>query len=122
MPERAFDLTWIAATEEHFLGETIATLGQRGGTERTAWALLQIYRRMVSLSLVKDGWVAFPFRQSDIADAIGMSLVHTNRTLGLLRSRGLVQFSARHLRVADVAKLAEVAEDDPARLPVRPLF
>jgi CRP-like cAMP-binding protein len=122
MPERAFDLTWIAATEEHFLGETIATLGQRGGTERTAWALLQIYRRMVSLSLAKDGWVSFPFRQSDIADAIGMSLVHTNRTLGLLRSRGLVQVSARRLRVADVAKLAEVAEDDPARLPVRPLF
>ena len=31
-PARAYDLTWIAAVEEHFLGETIATLGQRWTT------------------------------------------------------------------------------------------
>lgn len=121
-PERAFDLTWIAATEEHFLGETIATLGQRGGTERTAWALLQIYRRLVSLSLATDGWVPFPFRQADLADAIGLSLVHTNRTLTVLRSRGLVEFSGRKMRVADQHGLAKVADDDPDRVPVRPLF
>ena len=32
-PERAYDLTWIAAMEEHFLGETVVTLGQRDATE-----------------------------------------------------------------------------------------
>jgi CRP/FNR family transcriptional regulator, anaerobic regulatory protein len=41
--ERAYDLTWIAAVEEHFLGETIATLGQRDATERLAWAFLRIW-------------------------------------------------------------------------------
>ena len=38
-PPRAYDLTWIAAIEEHFLGETVATLGQRDATQRIAWAL-----------------------------------------------------------------------------------
>jgi len=43
---RAYDLTWIAAVEEHFLGETIATLGQRDALERMAWALLRMWRRL----------------------------------------------------------------------------
>lgn len=30
-PSRAYDLTWLAAVEEHFLGETIASIGQRSG-------------------------------------------------------------------------------------------
>lgn len=121
-PERAFDLTWIGATEEHFLGETIATLGQRDGIERTAWALLQIYRRMRALGLAVDAWVPFPFRQADLADAIGLSLVHTNKTLRRLRANGHVQFRRHAMLVPDIRALATVAADDPERVPVRPLF
>ena len=39
-PARAYDLVWIAATEEHFLAEIIATLGRRTALQRTAWALM----------------------------------------------------------------------------------
>ena len=77
-PSRAYDLTWLAAVEEHFLGETIASIGQRSGIQRMAWALLRVYQRLRSVGLGRDGSVPLPFRQQDLADALGLSLVHTN--------------------------------------------
>jgi CRP-like cAMP-binding protein len=54
-PQRAYDLTWIAAVEEHFLGETIASLGQRDAGQRIAWALLRIWQRLRAAGLGGTG-------------------------------------------------------------------
>jgi CRP/FNR family transcriptional regulator, anaerobic regulatory protein len=95
-PGRAYDLTWIAAVEEHFLGETIATLGQRDAAQRIAWAFLRIEKRLSALGLGRIGpqgsSVPMPFRQQDLADALGLSLVHTNKTLGRLRDRKIAHW------------------------------
>ena len=40
-PSRAFDITWLAAIEEHFLGETLATVGQRTALQAVSWAMLK---------------------------------------------------------------------------------
>ncbi len=106
---RAYDLTWIAAVEEHFLGETIATLGQRDASERMAWAFLRIWRRLSAVGLLRDGSVPLPFRQQDIADALGLSLVHTNKTVARLRSLGLAQWQNGRLSIASTARLAAAA-------------
>lgn len=108
-PDRAFDLTWIAAVEEHFLGETIATLGQRDATERMAWAMARIWRRLSALGLRDAGQVPLPFRQAELADALGLSLVHTSRTLSRLRSLGLIRWSRQRLHVADEPALLALA-------------
>ena len=106
---RAYDLTWIAAVEEHFLGDTIATLGQRDASERLAWAFLRIWRRLSAVGLLRDGSVPLPFRQQDIADALGLSLVHTNKTVASLRSLGLAGWQNGRLTVANTARLASAA-------------
>ena len=121
-PDRAFDLTWIAAVEEHFLGETIATLGQRNAEERVAWALLRIFGRLRAVGLVKGGSTPLPFRQRDLADALGLSLVHTNKTLSALRARDLVSWHDGVLTIPNVALLAELANASPEPLEKRPLM
>ena len=121
-PDRAFDLTWIAAVEEHFLGETIATLGQRNAEERIGWALLRIFGRLRGVGLVKKGATPLPFRQRDLADALGLSLVHTNKTLSALRARGLVTWHDGILTIPDVAALAKLANVSPEPLEKRPLM
>lgn len=108
-PARAYDLTWIAAVEEHFLGETIATLGQRDATERLAWALLRIWRRLQAVGLARGSAVPLPFRQQDLADALGLSLVHTNKTVARLRREGLALWTGGQLVVPDMARLAVTA-------------
>ena len=121
-PSRAYDITWIAAVEEHFLGETIATLGQRSASQRIAWALLRIEARLRAVGLGSGNRVPLPFRQQDLADALGLSLVHTNKTLGHLRDRQIAVWRDGYLQVLDRVMLGEVAMTDPEVEPTRPLF
>lgn len=121
-PSRAYDLTWIAAVEEHFLGETVATLGQRDATERVAWALVRIWRRLVALGMESNGTVPFPFRQQDLADALGLSIVHTNRRIVALRRAKLAEISGRRLVMHDHHALSQVAQLDMDKDDVRPIL
>lgn len=119
---RAYDLTWIAAVEEHFLGETIATLGQRDATERLAWAFLRIWRRLSAVGLLRDGSVPLPFRQQDMADALGLSLVHTNKTVARLNNQGLAVWQSGRLSIPDIKALAAVAGVSDERAEIRPIL
>lgn len=121
-PERAYDMTWIAAVEEHFLGETVATLGQRDATQRVAWALVRIWRRLVALGMDQGGAVPFPFRQHDLADALGLSVVHTNRVLGQLRRANLASIVGRRLVMQDHRRLSDLAQLDMDKEDVRPIL
>jgi CRP/FNR family transcriptional regulator, anaerobic regulatory protein len=121
-PSRAYDLTWIAAVEEHFLGETLAALGQRTAGQRIGWALLRIHHRLRAVGLEKAGVVPLAFRQQDMADALGLSLVHTNKTLMRLREIGLVRWSDGELEIQDRKKLAEFVGAAPEPLEKRPLM
>jgi CRP/FNR family transcriptional regulator, anaerobic regulatory protein len=120
--ERAFDVTWLSAVEEHFLGETLAAVGRHDAETRIAWALWRIHRRLAAVGLARDGVVPFALRQQDLADALGLSLVHTNKTLARLRDAGIADWTGGILRVPDMARLAQRAGRDTEPPEVRPLI
>lgn len=107
-PRRAFDLTHVAATEEFLLGEMLAAVGQMDGMAKIAWVLNRFYKRLTALGLNENDQVPLPYRQQDIADAMGLSLVHTNKTLAKLRSQGVVTWSSEMLTVHRPNTLAEL--------------
>ena len=121
-PHRAFAFTWAAAAEERFLGEALATTGQRDALESVAWALATVMRRLRSLNLGRENVVPFPFRQQDLADALGLSLVHTNKTLAKLRDRQLAEWRDGELSIQDLAALEEIALIDDGAKPLRALI
>jgi CRP/FNR family transcriptional regulator len=121
-PDRAYDMTWIAAVEEHFLGETIATLGQRDATEKVAWALARIWQRMDGLGYAADGTVPLPFRQHELADALGLSPVHTSRTVAVLREMGLLVWKRSQLTILEPERLFTLAGLPMEREEQRPLL
>ena len=120
-PERGFDMTWLTAVEESLLGATLATVGQRDARERVSWALTTLFQRGRQLGLVENDAMPFPFRQQDLADALGLSLVHTNKTLARLRSMQLATWHDGTLRVLDEQQLSDLAcmdIDPPAERPL----
>ena len=120
-PHRAFDLTHLAAREEQLLGESLAAVGQLDGVGKVAWALLRFYRRLSALDLVRNGRCKLPYRQQDLADAIGLSLVHTNKTLAKLREGGVVTWASDELIVHDEARLRKLARQVDVETEARPL-
>ncbi|MEO9780979.1 MAG: Crp/Fnr family transcriptional regulator [Sedimentitalea sp.] len=120
-PERGFELAWLAAVEEHFLGDTLTTVGQRNALQAIAWAFVRIYLRINACGNGGDGAMRFPFKQKDLADALGLSLVHTNKTIGLLKSRQLIGWSGEEVLIHDLPGLAKVGlttVDVPKRRPI----
>lgn len=122
-PTRAYDLTWLAAVEEHLLGETVATLGQRTAPERIAWALLKLHGRIRAVGLGKNGSVPLPYRQQDLADALGLSLVHTNKTLGRFRRKQIASWTDGLLTIPAFDALQRIAMIEASEGPEeRPLL
>lgn len=122
MPQRAYDITWLAAREEHFLGDMLAIIGRRTGLERVSWGLLTYFRRAARLELTRGDSVPMPYRQQDLADAFGLSLVHTNKTLRKLRERGLVELAGGIMTIPDRRSLEALANMDAPTESQRPLI
>jgi CRP-like cAMP-binding protein len=122
VPSLAFDVTWLAAREEQLLDEALVSVGRRSAIERTAYVLLHLFTRAEEAGLVKNGVVQFPFTQQHLADTLGMSLVHTNKTLKRLLQSRAVRWEQRTFHVVDRAALVEIAGDDVKRRGSRPFI
>ena len=116
-PNLGYDVTWLAAREENILDENLLTTGRRNAMERVAMLLLHLYRRAERVGLMVNGEVEFPFNQQHIADALGLSLVHTNKTLRRLHRLGLHELQDGRLKVLNPKALQRVADyyDKPLR-------
>lgn len=118
----AFDLTWLAARQESILNEHLLSLGRRNAVECAAYYILHLYLRADDVGLVTEGKVRFPFTQEHLADALGLSLVHTNKTLKKLSSDGLIAWEHGWCSVPDTGALAELAKVDLDQPRTRPLL
>ncbi|MCY1670156.1 Crp/Fnr family transcriptional regulator [Novosphingobium sp. SL115] len=109
-PRLAFDLTWLAAHEEAALEEHIVSLGQRNARERMAALAVFLMQRGLDTGMVSEGTLSIGITQSQIADMLGLSLVHTNRTLQALRRHGLVDWTMGGIRVPDMDAVRSFAK------------
>lgn len=109
LPSLAFDITWLAAREEQLIDEHLVSLGRRTALERTAFLLLHLFVRAEEAGLVKDASIQFPFTQQHVADTLGMSLVHTNKTLKRLFLTKAIRWKDRVFEVLDRTALISIA-------------
>ena len=122
-PTLAFDVTWIAAREEQILDEGLTSVGRRTAMERLAYLLLTLFQRAEELGLTKDNSIQFPFTQQHVADTLGMSLVHTNKTLQRLNATKAMRWKERRFDILDRDALTRLASYEPPRQrPTRPFI
>jgi CRP-like cAMP-binding protein len=87
----------------------LADIGRRRAIGAVAHLILELYERLAKLDLVEGREMAFPLRQEDIADALGLTTAHVNRTLLKLRRLGLIEVSPPKLRVLNLDGLRREA-------------
>ena len=119
----AFDLTWIASREERLLDEQLLSVGRRSAMESIAYVLVHISNRAISLKLAttRDG-LSLPVTQQQLADALGLSLVHTNKTIRKLSNRGLMIWKNGYFKILDANELSRIADYVPVENQPRPLI
>lgn len=113
-PQLSFDLTWLAAHEEAALEEHIVSLGQRNARERMTALAVFLVQRGMDTRLAPGGVLAITITQGQIADMLGLSLVHTNRTLQALRRLQLVDWTLTYIRIPDMEAARRFAGIDAA--------
>lgn len=100
-------------TEARVQRNWMVRLGRRTALARTANLFCEIHARQKALALADGDRCAFPALQSDIADALGLSVVHTHRVLQTLKKMGLAMLRDGQLTILDWDALAALAEFDP---------
>ena len=94
---------------EERLFDQIVRIGRLTAKERVLNLLLELYDRLDSIGLVKENTFRIPLTQEVFADALGLSVVHINRTLQQLRREGLVTVGRGTVTLNQRHKLAAFA-------------
>ena len=92
--------------------EWVVNVGRRDSRARLAHLLCELAFRLERNGANKGGAFDFPLTQEQLADATGLTAVHTNRTLQSLRRDGLIQLTSGNLNVLDWEGLREVGDFD----------
>lgn len=108
-PGLSFDVTWLASREERMLDENLLSVGRRTALERAAYLVAFLYQRAASVGLVEQSGLLIPISQQHVADTLGLSIVHTNKTLRKLSDRKLIRWHDRACEVLDPRGLLDVA-------------
>ena len=122
MPGLAFDVAWLGSREESHVDENLTSAGRRTATERTAALIVMLYKRAKALGLVVEDTFLFPLTQQHIADALGLSLVHTNKTLARLRKMGMFARMNGSLTLTNPRVLEKIGQYFDEEIPQRPLI
>lgn len=92
--------------------EWVVNVGRRDSRARIAHLLCELAWRLKSLGGANGNTYEFPLTQEQLADATGLTSVHTNRTLQSLRKDGLIQLTSGSLTILDWEGLRDVGDFD----------
>ena len=112
---RAF--TWFSLAENAILRKWTLSLGRHSAVQRLAHLLCELSVRL-DAQRGEESRFHFPLTQELLADVLGLTAVHVNRSMQRLRSEGLIETASRTMTIRDVPKLRELGGFDPRYLQV----
>jgi CRP-like cAMP-binding protein len=92
--------------------EWMIGIGRRSAYTRIAHVLCEVLVRMKAVGLANGRECDLPVTQAELADALGLSTVHVNRSLQDLRAAGLIALRGGSLTVLNWDCLKESGEFD----------
>jgi len=94
-------LTWLAFVENALLNQAALSLARRSARDRLAHLLCELMLRLTRIGFARVDGYDLPLSQEKIADALGLTSVHINRTFRQLRTEQLASLSRQRLSLLD---------------------
>lgn len=91
----------------------IVNLGRLSATERICDLICEVFDRLHAVGRAVHNRCAMPLTQYDLADIAGISPVHVNRVLQMLRSAGLIELSNRRLVLRNPGAIRQMSGTPP---------
>lgn len=111
-PRLGAALCWIAGQDERYLEQQIVRIGRLNACLRIAHLFLELRHRLLIGGADQHEAQRIPLAQTLIADALGMSHVHANRSCRELQRIGLLQIENGEFILPDPDALAEYCNFD----------
>jgi CRP/FNR family transcriptional regulator, anaerobic regulatory protein len=108
-PELALRLARHLAGEAGRVEELLSVVGCGDALERMAFLMISLYRRQARHGDIDPLDCPFPLRRQHMADALGLTGAHINRTLNRLRQDGVAVIEKERLSIRDFPRLTTLA-------------
>ena len=96
--------------------EWTVCMARRSALARVAHLLCELHVRIEVAGRINGNSFESPLTQNELADCLGLTSVHVNRTLQELRRRNLLELERREVTLLDIPALQDVAEFDASYL------
>jgi CRP/FNR family transcriptional regulator len=93
--------------------QVVQHLWTQAPVQRLAYLFLDVFTRLKQIGIATDTMCPFPIARRLLAQLVGLSEVHFNRTLAEMRKDGLIDIDNNILYVRDEAQLADTAKLTP---------
>jgi CRP-like cAMP-binding protein len=96
--------------------EWLVAMGRRPAIGQLAHLMCELYVRLRLVDRTEGFSFRLPVTQNELADVLGLSVVHVNRTLRDLRRRGVIRWEGDRIHIDNWDGLVEIAEFDATYL------
>jgi CRP-like cAMP-binding protein len=104
---------WMLERDNHLAVDSLTNMSKGTAIERVAHLLWELITRLSAPAPVQIGEMyKVPLTQRLIADATGLTSIHVNRVLRVLRERRVVEMREGNILVIDLEHLASLAGAD----------
>lgn len=112
-PAIARALWWSALVDEATLREWLVNIGQREAPIRIAHLLCELLVRLRAVGINKGDSYSLPITQTELGDTMGLSSVHVNRSVQILREKGLITWKGDQMVITDIDGLIAYSQFNP---------
>jgi CRP-like cAMP-binding protein len=96
--------------EASIFREWVLNVGRRDSRTRLAHVLCEFAVRLEAQGLADEYGYELPMTQEQLADAVGLTPVHVNRTLKALEAEGLISRNRRNVSFPDWQRMRDVGD------------
>jgi CRP-like cAMP-binding protein len=106
----ALYVTWLLAQRQRRADRLLSAVTSLDARGRLAVMFFDFYHRLRTQKLISSPMYNLPLTQSQIGSYLGLTVVHVNRVLGVLRQQHIVSFEKHCVDIVDLEELRKLAQ------------